>query len=285
MNEFKFELEPGKKINNKMEYIEKNPIISVIVPFYNSKKYIEQTIRSILNQTFPYYEVLIIDDGSKDKESLEKLERVKKLDKRIKVFHKNNEGLAATRDFGAAKSSESCEYLMFIDDDDLIEPTFLECAYWTLETNKDAAWAYSDSIGFEGQEYLWNKYFDSEKLKKVNELISQSLVRKSDFKLVRGYELREKAVNEDWNFWLKLISKNKRPVHMSFYGQWYRRKSIGELQRSKDNRKRSLEIINQTASKIKQKVEAIQYPRYNYNYDIIQEEVEDIIIPKQMEEK
>ncbi len=284
MNEFKFELEPGKKINNKMEYIEKNPIISVIVPFYNSKKYIEQTIRSILNQTFPYYEVLIIDDGSKDKESLEKLERVKKLDKRIKVFHKNNEGLAATRDFGAAKSSESCEYLMFIDDDDLIEPTFLECAYWTLETNKDAAWAYSDSIGFEGQEYLWNKYFDSEKLKKVNELISQSLVRKSDFKLVRGYELREKAVNEDWNFWLKLISKNKRPVHMSFYGQWYRRKSIGELQRSKDNRKRSLEIINQTASKIKQKVEAIQYPRYNYNYDIIQEEVEDIIIPKQMEE-
>ncbi len=284
MNEFKFELEPGKKINNKMEYIEKNPIISVIVPFYNSKKYIEQTIRSILNQTFPYYEVLIIDDGSKDKESLEKLERVKKLDKRIKVFHKNNEGLAATRDFGAAKSSESCEYLMFIDDDDLIEPTFLECAYWTLETNKDAAWAYSDSIGFEGQEYLWNKYFDSEKLKKVNELISQSLVRKSDFKLVRGYELREKAVNEDWNFWLKLISKNKRPVHMSFYGQWYRRKSIGELQRSKDNRKRSLEIINQTASKIKQKVEAIQYPRYNYNYDIIQEEVEDIIIPKQMDE-
>ena len=110
------------------------------------------------------------------------------------------------------------------------------------------------------------------------------MVRKSDFKLVRGYELREKAVNEDWNFWLKLISKNKRPVHMSFYGQWYRRKSIGELQRSKDNRKRSLEIINQTASKIKQKVEAIQYPRYNYNYDIIQEEVEDIIIPKQMEE-
>lgn len=284
MNEFKFELEPGKKINNQMEYIEKNPIISVIVPFYNSKKYIEQTIISILNQTFPYYEVLIIDDGSKDKESLEKLERVKKLDKRIKVFHKNNEGLAATRDFGAAKSSESCEYLMFIDDDDLIEPTFLECAYWTLETNKDAAWAYSDSIGFEGQEYLWNKYFDSEKLKKVNELISQSLVRKSDFKLVRGYELREKAVNEDWNFWLKLISKNKRPVHMSFYGQWYRRKSTGELQRSKDNRKRSLEIINQTASKIKQKVEAIQYPRYNYNYDIIQEEVEDIIIPKQMEE-
>lgn len=250
------------------------------MPFFNSKNYIEQTITSILNQTFPYYEILIIDDGSKDKGALEKLEKIKKLDSRIKVFHKENEGLAATRDFGAAKSSNSCKYLMFLDDDDLIEPTYLECAYWTLETNKDAAWAYSDSVGFDKQQYVWNKYFDSEKLKKVNELIAQALVRKSDFELVNGYELREKSVNEDWNFWLKLLAKEKKPVHMSFYGQWYRRKEDGELKRANDNKQRSLEIINQTASKINKKIEAIQYPKYKYNYDLIPENVENIIIPK-----
>ena len=280
MNEFEFKLEPGKKLNKQETYIEKEPIISVIVPFFNSKNYIEQTITSILNQTFPYYEILIIDDGSKDKGALEKLEKIKKLDSRIKVFHKENEGLAATRDFGAAKSSNSCKYLMFLDDDDLIEPTYLECAYWTLETNKDAAWAYSDSVGFDKQQYVWNKYFDSEKLKKVNELIAQALVRKSDFELVNGYELREKSVNEDWNFWLKLSAKEKKPVHMSFYGQWYRRKEDGELKRANDNKQRSLEIINQTASKINKKIEAIQYPKYKYNYDLIPENVENIIIPK-----
>lgn len=280
MNEFEFKLEPGKKLNKQETYIEKEPIISVIVPFFNSKNYIEQTITSILNQTFPYYEILIIDDGSKDKGALEKLEKIKKLDIRIKVFHKENEGLAATRDFGAAKSSNSCKYLMFLDDDDLIEPTYLECAYWTLETNKDAAWAYSDSVGFDKQQYVWNKYFDSEKLKKVNELIAQALVRKSDFELVNGYELREKSVNEDWNFWLKLLAKEKKPVHMSFYGQWYRRKEDGELKRANDNKQRSLEIINQTASKINKKIEAIQYPKYKYNYDLIPENVENIIIPK-----
>ncbi len=280
MNEFEFKLEPGKKLNKQETYIEKEPIISVIVPFFNSKNYIEQTITSILNQTFPYYEILIIDDGSKDKGALEKLEKIKKLDSRIKVFHKENEGLAATRDFGAAKSSNSCKYLMFLDDDDLIEPTYLECAYWTLETNKDAAWAYSDSVGFDKQQYVWNKYFDSEKLKKVNELIAQALVRKSDFELVNGYELREKSVNEDWNFWLKLLAKEKKPVHMSFYGQWYRRKEDGELKRANDNKQRSLEIINQTASKINKKIEAIQYPKYKYNYDLIPENVENIIIPK-----
>ena len=169
---------------------------------------------------------------------------------------------------------------MFLDDDDLIEPTFLECGYWTLETNKSASWAYSDSVGFGTQEYVWNKYFDVDKMKKVNELISAALVRRSDFELVNGYELKEKAVNEDWNFWLKLLAEGKYPVHMSFYGQWYRRKETGELKKASENKKRALKIINETASKITKKVEAIQYPRYNYNYDLIPEEVESIVIPE-----
>ena len=279
MNEFNFSLQPGKKEYKKIEYNEQKPIISVVIPFYNSGKYIEQTIITVLNQTFPYYEVLIVDDGSKDEESLKKLEEIEKMDARIKVFHKQNEGLAATRDFGAIHSSECTKYLMFLDDDDLIEPTFFECAYWTLETNKEASWAYADSVGFGTMEYTWNKYFNSDKLKKVNELISEAFVRKSDFNEVKGYELREKAVNEDWNFWLKLLSKGKYPVHMSFYGQWYRRKETGELKKASDNQKRSLEIINETASKITKQIDAIQYPRYKYNYDILPEEVPNLLIP------
>ena len=276
--EFNFSIEPGVEKYDDRDYNEKEPVISVIIPFYNGKKYIEQTVISVLNQTFPYYEILIIDDGSKDKESLEKLEEIQKLDKRIKVFHKENEGLAATRDFGASKSSSSCKYLMFLDDDDLIEPTFLECGYWTLETNKESSWAYSDSVGFGTQEYVWNKYFDSDKMKKVNELVSAALVRKSDFELVNGYELREKSINEDWNFWLKLLAKGKYPVHMSFYGQWYRRKETGELKKANDNKKRALEIINETKNKITKKLEANQYNRYKYNYDLIPEKVEGIVI-------
>lgn len=279
MNEFNFSLQPGKKEYEKIEYNEQKPIISVVIPFYNSGKYIEQTIITVLNQTFPYYEVLIVDDGSKDEASLKKLEEIEKMDTRIKVFHKHNEGLAATRDFGARHSSECTKYLMFLDDDDLIEPTFFECAYWTLETNKEASWAYADSVGFGTMEYTWNKYFNSDKLKKVNELISEAFVRKSDFNKVKGYELREKAVNEDWNFWLKLLSKGKYPVHMSFYGQWYRRKETGELKKASDNQKRSLEIINETASKITKEINAIQYPRYQYNYEIIPEEVPNLLIP------
>lgn len=278
--EFDFSKEPGIKILNNRKYEEeKEPIISVIIPFYNDKKYIEQSVNCILNQTFPYYEILIIDDGSKDEESLKKLEEVSKIDKRIRVFHKSNEGLAATRDYGATKSSKTCKYLMFIDSDDLLEPTFMECAYWTLETNKEAAWAYSDSVGFESYTYTWNKWFDSEKMKKVNELLAIAMVRKSDFNRVNGYGLREKAVNEDWNFWLKLLGHDRYPIHMSFYGMWYRRKETGELKNASKNQKRTLEIIEGTASKITKRVNAIQYPKYDYNYDLLSDKI-DIITPK-----
>ena len=276
---FDFKLEPGKKLEIE-EYEPKEAQISVIVPFYNDEKYIEQTVNCILNQTYPYFELLIIDDGSKDKKSLEKLKEIEKLDNRIKVFHKENEGLAATRDYGAARASENTKYYMFLDSDDLIEKTYLECGYWTLETNQEASWAYSDSLGFDSDTYTWNMWFDSEKMKKTNDLVSAAIIRKTAFNEVKGYELREKAVNEDWNFWLKLIAKGKYPVHMSYYGQWYRRKEQGELAKSKENREKSLEIINNTAKTITKKVEAIQYPKQDYNYDKIPDVQETIVIPE-----
>ncbi|MCI8587534.1 MAG: glycosyltransferase, partial [Clostridia bacterium] len=276
---FDFKLEPGKKLEIE-EYEPKEAQISVIVPFYNDEKYIEQTVNCILNQTYPYFELLIIDDGSKEEKSLKKLEEIEKLDNRIKIFHKENEGLAATRDYGAAKASIYTKYLMFLDSDDLIEKTYLECGYWTLETNKEASWAYSDSLGFDSDTYTWNMWFDSEKMKKTNDLVSAAIIRKTAFNEVNGYELKEKAVNEDWNFWLKLIAKGKYPVHMSYYGQWYRRKEQGELAKSKENREKSLEIINNTAKTITKKVEAIQYPKQDYNYDKIPDVQERIVIPE-----
>lgn len=285
-NSFDYSLEPGKELLKK-EYTGKLvPKISVVMPFYNDGKYIEQAVNCVLNQTFPLFELLIIDDGSKDEESLKILDRVSKLDKRIRVFHKENEGLAATRDFGASKSAKSCDYLFFLDSDDLIEETYLECAYWTLQTNKKAAWAYSDLVGFEGQEYMWNKYFNSETMKKENILVATALIRKKDFFEVNGYELREKAVNEDWNFWLKMIAKEKFPVRMNYYAFWYRRKiSGGELSKANNNKNRTKEIITETIKNIKKKVKAIQYPRYNYNWDIIEDYFSDIELVKEKNNK
>ena len=213
---FDFSKQPGRELNIIEFEKSYKPLISVIMPFYNNGKTLRQSVNSVLNQTFPCFELLILDDGSKEKDSLEELKKVEKLDSRIKVFHKENEGAAAARDFGANHASKESKYLIFLDSDDLLEPTYFECCYWTLETNKKATWAYTDSVGFEGMEYTWNKWFDSNKMKKENDLVIISCIRKQDFLDVNGFELREKHVYEDWNLWLKLIAKGKFPVRINY---------------------------------------------------------------------
>ena len=273
---FDFSKEPGKELK-KIEFATKTePIISIIMPFYNDKKYIRQAVSSVLNQTFPCFELLIIDDGSKDKESLEELEKVAKLDERIKVFHKENEGVSATRDYGAKRAAKDSKYLVFLDSDDLLNETFLETCYWTLETNPKATWAYTDSVGFEGQEYTWNKCFNCNKMKKENDLVITAVIKKDAFFEVNGFEIREKNVYEDWNLWLKLIAKGYFPVHINYYGVWYRRKKESELNRAKRNKERAMEIITSTAKTIKKEVEAVQYPRFNYNWDIMPDKLNSI---------
>lgn len=277
---FNFELEPGKQLNKQQKLTKKyKPVISVVMPFWNDKEYIEQAVYCVLNQTFPLFELLIIDDGSTDKESLDKLKQIEKIDSRIKVFHKENGGLASTRDYGAEHASECTEYLFFLDSDDLIEKTYFETAYFALKSNPDASWAYSDCVGFDQDHYTWNRWFDVSTLKSENFLVATAMIKKEVFFEVNGYELREKAVNEDWNFWLKLVTKGYYPVHLSYYAFWYRRKTNGELKKSKENRKRAMEIIESTASTIKQSVQAIQFPRENYNWEGIIENIDDLQFP------
>lgn len=275
-----YSLYPGKNrevIDFEKTDIEK-PEITIVTAYYNGHKYIDETINSVLNQTFPAWEWVIVNDGSTDEESIEKLKEIEKIDKRIKIVYKENSGLAATRDYGAKLSNDNSKYLFFLDDDDVINKTYLECAYWTLQTNKDATWAYTDLLNFQSQEYAWIKYFNSEVEKKENLLVSTALIRKDDFWSVNGYELREKAVNEDWNLWLKLLSKGKKPVRMNFFGFWYRRKcQNSELERSIHNKERALSIINETAKGVKQKVVAIQYPKQDYVWEEITDEVSENI--------
>jgi len=276
-NNFNFNLQPGKqlkKFNFRNDY---EPLITIIMPFYNDKDTIEQSVYSVLNQTFPAFELLIIDDGSEDKESLKKLSEIEELDNRIQVLHKENGGASKARDFGVKQSCKSSKYIVFLDSDDLIEPTYLECAYWTLETHKEASWAYTDSIGFEDVEYLWNKWFDSEKMKRENDLVITSMVKKESFLGVNGFDIYEKNVYEDWNLWLKLIAKNEFPVRMNFYGCWYRRKKESELNRARANNKRAMEIISETNKTINNVVEAIQFPKNDFNWDIINDKCEDIL--------
>lgn len=280
-----YKLYPGRKENRKFNTDKNNPLISIITPYYNTNKYIEQTVNAVLNQTFPYFEWIIVDDGSTNEKDLVKLEEIGKRDERIKIYHKENEGPAATRDFGASKINSTSKYLLFLDSDDLINETYLECAYWTLETNPNASWAYTDTINFDGEEFTWVKWYNPLKMMCDNILVMTALIRREAFFSVNGFEIREKNVYEDWCLWLKMIKKGMYPVRMNFFGFWYRKKprEESELKQSNNgNRKKAMEYVRKITSTINLNnvKDAIQYPRENYNWEKICGKKEEIIIPK-----
>ena len=109
--------------------IDKNPEISIIVPVYNTEQYISRCIESILNQTFKDFELILIDDGSQDR-SGEICDEYAKEDNRIRVFHNNNQGVSATRNYGINISKG--KYLMFCDSDDWVADTWCEELYNTI---------------------------------------------------------------------------------------------------------------------------------------------------------
>lgn len=111
-----------------------NPNISIIVPIYNTEKYLRHCIDSILNQSFTDFELLLIDDGSKDRSGFICDEYAKK-DSRIHVCHKKNAGIASARNTGLDLSH--CDWIAYIDGDDWVEPSYLEELY-TAATNNDA---------------------------------------------------------------------------------------------------------------------------------------------------
>ena len=102
------------------------PLLSIIVPVYNVEKYIERCIKSILNQSFTNFELILVDDGSPD--NCGKIcDEYKKKDSRIKVIHKKNGGLSDARNAGL--NIATGKYIGFVDSDDIIHPQMYEKLY------------------------------------------------------------------------------------------------------------------------------------------------------------
>ena len=111
--------------------------VSIIVPVYQVEKYIRQCVDSILAQTFTDFELILVDDGSKD-QSGQICDEYARMDERVRVIHKDNGGAADTRNRGVDQAVGN--YLMFVDSDDYIAPTMVECLYRNIVSqNADIA--------------------------------------------------------------------------------------------------------------------------------------------------
>ena len=260
---FDFSREPGKK-SEKGTACRKNgirPLVTIVTPFYNAGKYFHQTYRCVINQTFPWFEWLIVDDGSTEEDQVQLLRQLCATDARLILIQKENGGIASARNAGIERAST--ELIVTLDADDLIVPTYLEVLYWMMHKNPEHAWGYTNTVGFQEQEYLWDQPFDSERLKTYNFLTYSGIIRKSALQEIGGYDSSEKHYYEDWHLWLRLLAAGKKPVKSSLYGFWYRRHDtgvLGKINNDEKLRNKALSMIRQAADSITEDVCAKEFP-------------------------
>jgi len=144
------------------------PEISVIVPIYNTEKYLARCIDSILLQTYTDFELILVDDGSTDQSGMICEDYARK-DSRVRVFHQKNQGQAAARNFALdwIDKNSSSAWISFVDSDDWIHPQMLEYLYGIACNNKTkiGICGYSQTVGDMPrieQEQLCTRFYDVE---------------------------------------------------------------------------------------------------------------------------
>lgn len=217
------------------------PLISVIIPVYNTEKYIKKCVESVLAQTWKDFELILVDDGSKDS-SPEICDEYSKADSRIKVIHKNNEGPGIARN--VALDNSSGEYISFVDSDDWIKPEMFEKMVTTAEKyNADiVVCGYSYFNGIEIKDsYISEgfKLYDRSSLMK--DYISSSNITPASWnKLFKRFlfdniRFPKMNVGEDQYVMHEIFSKCNAGVHIgeSLYIQYIR---PGSITKSKFNK-------------------------------------------------
>lgn len=180
--------------------------VTVVIPCYNDGDFIEETLNSVLKQTFQVFQIIIVDDGSN--ESTKEVLRTFEGDG-LQIITQDNRGPSSARNLGIKKSKS--EYVLIIDADDTFEATFLEKAMSILNRNPKIGGVSSHCNIFINKNKIISEHrpkgggvtnflFD-------NNSVSFALIRKKAWEEVGGYD--EKMIHgfEDWEFWIAITKK------------------------------------------------------------------------------
>lgn len=194
------------------------PLVSVIIPAYNAEQFIAKTLHSVLQQTYPNFEVVVVDDGSSDR-TVEIVQSFARKDARIMLFCQVNAGVAVARNWGIAQSNG--EFVAPIDADDLWHPQNLERQVACMQASGSAVGVvYSWSVDIDEWETLIGGIHAAAITGDVYYILlchnflgnaSATLIRRICLEQVGGYNPQLKAQNaqgcEDWDLYLRIAQQ------------------------------------------------------------------------------
>lgn len=187
---------------------------SVIIPVYNRSHLLPETIRTVISQTYPHFEILIIDDGSTENIRQVIDDKFSK-DKKVKYFHKQNEERGAARNYGLNKATG--DFAVFFDSDDFMKPHYLEMLNKVIEENPQvnllaAKYNYNNNGKTENHPVLQGLaegWYDHSLFLKGNFLACNYCIRIKNHAFKYFPPGRELASMEDWLFLLINLQDNK----------------------------------------------------------------------------
>lgn len=201
-----------------------NNLVSIIVPCYNQAQYLPETLDSVLAQTYHNWECVIVNDGSSD--NMEDVaEKYCFRDARFKYLKQENQGPSVARNNGIRQSSG--KYILPLDGDDLIAPTYLEKAVGYLEAHRECKLVYCEADYFGKWRGRWQlEEYEYEKFIWNNCIFCSAVFRRSDYDLTEGYNPDMKLGFEDWDYWLSFLHPEDRVFRIDEVLFRYRIKSI-----------------------------------------------------------
>ncbi|MEO7046083.1 MAG: glycosyltransferase family 2 protein [Ferruginibacter sp.] len=250
-----------------MDTNNKHALVSVIVPCYNYAHFLAEALDSVLAQTYPHWECIIINDGSPDNTEEVALAYCKK-DARIKYFYKANGGHSSARNFGIKHSSG--KYILPLDADDILSESYVEKAVDVLEKDENIklVTGHVQLFGNTNEKISFTT-FDLRSFLIVNYITISSLFRRSDFDKTNGFDETMK-VFEDWDLFIGLLKEGGVIKELPFVCLYYRKKDVSMFH---DNLKNKSQLFLD------------QLRVYNNNIDIYQKYFDSPIVLIQENEK
>jgi len=200
------------------------PKVSVIIPMYNDQDYVADALESVIAQTYSNLEIICIDDHSQDQSR--KIVQGYQDTFPIKLFTlTKNHGPSYARNQGIESSSG--EYILPLDADDKIDPTYIEKAVEVINSNHEVSVVYSKGRLFGTINTLWKlPPYNAKKMSTRNLVPNCALYRKADWERYKGYNESMIYGYEDWDFWLYFVEEKKIFHQIDEVLFFYRQKTV-----------------------------------------------------------
>jgi glycosyltransferase involved in cell wall biosynthesis len=185
--------------------------VSIVVPCYNSARWLAETMASLTTQTLTSLEIILVDDGSRDRTRILIDELIAATPaRRISAIFQDNAGVAAARNRGIEAARG--RYILPVDADDLIAPEMAEVCAAVLDADPGLGLVYTDREEFGDVAAVWETgQFELDRLKYFNQISYCALYRKTMWQAVGGYRTNVDGF-DDWDFWIAAAALGFRGI-------------------------------------------------------------------------